>query len=66
MYLYSIIPTANINYIPDDKEAMRKKREESFAKAEAREKSRSKMKDEVKRENEQYALKEIMKVYPIT
>ncbi|WAR00965.1 DAAF4-like protein, partial [Mya arenaria] len=44
-----------------DKEAMKMKREESFAKAEERAKVEKKMKDEVKRENEQYALKEIMK-----
>jgi len=41
---------------------MKKKREESFAKSEERLKAESKKKAEVKRENEQYALKEIMKV----
>lgn len=48
--------------VSDDKDAMKNKRQESSKKAEECLKEQSKMKDEVKRENEQYALKEIMKV----
>ncbi|KAL4227531.1 Dynein assembly factor 4 [Mactra antiquata] len=45
----------------DNKEAMKVKRTEAFAKAEEKLKEQSKLKAEQKRANEQYALKEIMK-----
>lgn len=47
--------------LAEDKEALRSKKEEAFAKAEEKEKERDKRKAEEKRANEKYALQEIMK-----
>lgn len=49
-------------YQTENKEEMKKKREEAFAKAEEKAKERDQKKAEEKRANEKFALKEIMKV----